>query len=94
MSDLEYMDIAVEISKKAQFPYGAIVVKEDKIIGRSDDDTLINKGMFTHAELSAIESASKYNNLYGELKEQLFIRHANLAWCVWEQSYMNNLIDW
>lgn len=68
MSDLEYMDIAVEISKKAQFPYGAIVVKEDKIIGRSDDDTLINKGMFTHAELSAIESASKYNNLYGELK--------------------------
>lgn len=68
MSDLEYMDIAVEISKKAQFPYGAIVVKEGKIIGRSDDDTLINKGMFTHAELSAIESASKYNNLYGELK--------------------------
>lgn len=68
MRDLEYMDIAVEIAKKGVFPYGAIIVKDGKIIGRSDDDTLINKGMFTHAELSAIESASRDKNLYGELK--------------------------
>ena len=68
MNDKQYIDIAIEISKKARFPYGAIVVKDDKIIGRSDDDTHIGKSMFSHAELMAIESACKNKNLYGELK--------------------------
>ena len=36
MTDREYMQIAIDISKKAKYPYGAIVVKDDKIIGRSD----------------------------------------------------------
>lgn len=67
MMDEEYIDIAIEISRKAKFPYGAIVVKDGKIIGRSDDETLIYKSMFPHAELAAIESASKDMNLYGEL---------------------------
>ena len=39
MSDEEYIDIAIEISKKAKYPYGAIVVKDDEIIGKSDDIT-------------------------------------------------------
>lgn len=69
MTDKEYIDIAIEISKKAKYPYGAIVVKNDEIIGRSDDDTLISKSMYSHAELMAIESACKNSkNLYGELK--------------------------
>ena len=69
MTDKEYIDIAIEISKNAKYPYGAIVVKNNEIIGRSDDDTLMNKSMYSHAELMAIESACKDNkNLYGELK--------------------------
>lgn len=36
MTDKEYMQIAIDISKKAKYPYGAIVVKDGKIIGRSD----------------------------------------------------------
>ena len=68
MTDQEYIDIAIEISKNAKYPYGAIVVKDRKIIGRSDDDTLISKSMYSHPELIAIESASKNKNLYGELK--------------------------
>ena len=68
MTDEEYIDIAIEISKKAKYPYGAIVVKDGKIIGRSDDETLISKSMYCHPELEAIESASKNKNLYGELK--------------------------
>lgn len=67
MTDEKYIDIAIEISKGAKFPYGAIIVKNGEIIGRSDDETLINKSMFPHAELAAIESASKDKNLYGEL---------------------------
>lgn len=68
MTDEQYIDIAIDISKKAKYPYGAIVVKEGKIIGRSDDKTLMETSMYSHAELEAIESASKNKNLYGDLK--------------------------
>lgn len=68
MSDSEYIDIAIEISKRAKYPYGAIIVKDGKIIGRSDDSTLTENGMYSHAELEAIESASSHKNLYGDLK--------------------------
>lgn len=68
MSDEYYIDIAIEISKNAKYPYGAIVVKDNEITGRSDDNTLIAKSMYSHAELEAIESASKNKNLYGDLK--------------------------
>ncbi len=68
MSDEEYIDIAIEISKHAKYPYGAIVVKDNQIIGRSDDTTLMETSMYSHAELEAIESASKNKNLYGDLK--------------------------
>lgn len=68
MSDEQYIDIAIEISKNAKYPYGAIVVKDNQIIGRSDDKTLIETTMYSHAELEAIESASKNKNLYGDLK--------------------------
>lgn len=68
MTDEQYMDIAIDISKKAKYPYGAIVVKDGEIIGRSDDKTLMETSMYSHAELEAIESASKNKNLYGDLK--------------------------
>ena len=67
MTDEDYIDIAIEISKKAKYPYGAIVVKDNEIIGRSDDETLMSRSMYSHAELKAIESASKNKNLYGDL---------------------------
>lgn len=66
--DETFIDIAIEISKKAQYPYGAIIVKDGKIIGRSDDKTLMETSMYPHAELEAMESASKNKNLYGDLK--------------------------
>ncbi len=68
MNDDKYIDIAIEISKKSKYPYGAIVVKDGKIIGRSDDKTIIETSMYSHAELAAIESASKNKNLYGDLR--------------------------
>lgn len=68
MTDEQYIDIAIEISKNATYPYGAIVVKDGEIIGRSDDNTLMEKSMYSHPELKAIESASKNKNLYGDLK--------------------------
>jgi len=57
MTDKEYMKIAIEISMSAPYPYGAIIVKDNKIIGRSDADTPVSKSGFSHAELIAIEDA-------------------------------------
>ena len=68
MTDEQYIDISIEISKNAKYPYGAIIVKDNEIIGRSDDKTLMETSMYSHAELEAIESASKNKNLYGDLK--------------------------
>lgn len=68
MTDEQYIDIAIDISSKAKYPYGAIVVKNGMIIGRSDDKTLMETSMYSHAELEAIESASKNKNLYGDLR--------------------------
>lgn len=69
MNDEQYINITIEISKNSKYPYGAIVVKDDEIIGRSDDNTIISKTMYSHAELMAIESVCKNNkNLYGALK--------------------------
>ena len=68
MNDEKYIDIAIDISEKAKYPYGAIIVKDDEIIGRSDDKTLMETSMYSHAELEAIESASKNKNLYGDLE--------------------------
>ena len=57
MNDKEFMDIAIELSKKAYYPYGAVIVKDNKIIGRSDADVPVSKTEFSHAELRAIEDA-------------------------------------
>lgn len=67
-TDKEFMKIAIELSKKADQPYGSIVVRKDKIIGRSDADTNIKKSMFKHAQMIAIEDALKNNTLMGNLK--------------------------
>ena len=68
MTDEQFIDIAIEISKNAKYPYGAIIVKDGEIIGRSDDKTLMETSMYPHPELEAIESASKDKNLYGDLE--------------------------
>ena len=86
--DEKYIDIAIEISKKAKYPYGAIVVKDDVIIGRSDDKTLIEESMYSHTELEAIESASKNKNLYGNLKGAImYVSCEPCMMCMWAILY-------
>lgn len=55
--DEKFIDIAIELSKKAVYPYGAIIVKNGEIIGRSDSDVPVSKTSYSHAELRAIEDA-------------------------------------
>lgn len=60
MEDKEYMKLAIELSKKAFYPYGAIIVKDGQIIGRSDADVPVSKTAYSHAELRAIEDAMEH----------------------------------
>ena len=80
MNDEQYINITIEISKNSKYPYGAIVVKDDEIIGRSDDNTIISKTMYSHAELMAIESACKNN-------KNLYYLHLNLYELVLKDNY-------
>lgn len=47
--DEKYMDLAIGLSKTATYPYGAVIVKDDKVIGRSDAETPVAKSAFSHA---------------------------------------------
>lgn len=58
--DAKFIDMAIELSKKALYPYGAIIVRNGEIIGRSDIDVPVSKSGFSHAELRAIENAMEH----------------------------------
>lgn len=60
INDEKFIDIAIELSKKAFYPYGAIIVKDGQIIGRSDVEVPVSKTGFSHAELRAIENAMQH----------------------------------
>ena len=60
MNDEQYIDIAIDISKKAKYPYGAIVVKDNEIIGEGFNTRNSFKSVIGHAEIDAIEMACKH----------------------------------
>ena len=37
--DIKFMKMAIELSKNSEYPYGAVIVRNGKVIGRSDADT-------------------------------------------------------
>lgn len=57
MSDEGYMRLAIELSKKGKYPYGAVIVRDGVIIARSDAEVPITNTAVSHAELRAIEDA-------------------------------------
>lgn len=59
-NDEKFIDIAIELSKKSTYPYGAIIVRNGEIIGRSDVEVPVSKTGFSHAELRAIENAMEH----------------------------------
>ncbi len=65
MTDKEYMQIAIDISRESKTPYGAIIVQDDKIIGRSDK--FKTDSLYHHAEWKAIQDAIKKPSLHNQL---------------------------
>ena len=71
MNNSEYMKVAVEeanINMKENFvnggPFGAIIVKDGKIISRAHNTVLKSKDATAHAEVNAIREASKVLNTH------------------------------
>ena len=60
---MDYMEIALEEAKKAyskgEVPIGAVIVKDGEIIARSHNLKETLKSAIAHAEILAIEDASK-----------------------------------
>lgn len=61
MSDEKFMIVAIEEAKKGDFPFGAVIVKNDKIISKSHN-TLEKLDPTAHAEINAIREACKILN--------------------------------
>lgn len=57
--DIEYVNLAIELSKKGAFPYGAVVVKDDVIIGQVSSGEGDIFDPTCHAETLAIRKACK-----------------------------------
>lgn len=71
MSDNEYMKLAVEesnINIKDNFisggPFGAVIVKDGKILSKAHNTVLKSKDATAHAEINAIREASKVLNTH------------------------------
>ena len=62
----EFLDLAFELANKAfnldEVPIGAVIVKNNKIIGCGYNQKEFNNSVLKHAELIAIEEASKNLN--------------------------------
>lgn len=62
----KYIDELLKLADQAEsigdIPVGAIVVKEDKIIGKGFNNRVLTKNPTNHAEVNAINEACKYIN--------------------------------
>lgn len=93
MNNNEYMKVAVEeanINMKENFvnggPFGAVIVKDGKIISRAHNTVLKSKDATAHAEVNAIREASKVLNTH-DLSGCIFIQVLNLVQCVYQLLY-------
>jgi len=66
--DKLFMDRAFELAMKSlhdnEVPVGAVIVKDNKIIGKGRNQVISNLDVSSHAEINAIRSASKYISNY------------------------------
>lgn len=75
--DERFIDEAIEISKKEKYPFGAILVKDGKIIGRSNNlEKEFGTRLYSHSEYRAVMDAihsgftgPREGGLYGGLEE-------------------------
>tara|TARA_B100000768_G_scaffold95730_1_gene89361 strand:- start:4120 stop:4572 length:453 start_codon:yes stop_codon:yes gene_type:complete len=77
LSNKDWMLMAIEEALKAkslnEVPVGAVVVRENQVIGRGHNSVIRNNSIAAHAEINAINKASKTLNNYRLLNCDLYI---------------------
>jgi len=76
-SILYFMSLALEEAIKAQeideVPVGAIIVKDNKVIGRGFNSVINDNSVSSHAEIKAINQASQHLNNYRLIDCDIFV---------------------
>ena len=84
--DGSYMSLAIQEAKKAfasnEVPVGAIIVQEDKIIGKGRNRVIANQNVTSHAEIEAIIDASKKMQNYRLNKSTIYVSLEPCHMCV------------
>ena len=84
--DGSYMSLAIQEAKKAfasnEVPVGAIIVQEDKIIGKGRNRVIANQNVTSHAEIEAIIDASKKVQNYRLNKSIIYVSLEPCHMCV------------
>ncbi len=82
----KFMQLAIEEAKKAylidEVPVGAIVVKDDEVIGRGHNSVIKNNSVTCHAEINAINEASKILGNYRLLNCEIYVTLEPCHMCV------------
>jgi len=85
-SDSSFMSLAIQEAKKAfasnEVPVGAIIVQEDKIIGKGRNRVIANQNVTSHAEIEAIIDASKKVQNYRLNKSIIYVSLEPCHMCV------------
>ncbi len=73
----KFIDVARQLANKAEtqdeVPIGAIVVKNDQIIGQGYNNTITQKSPFAHAEIIALQEAAKAIGNYRLIDCDLYV---------------------
>jgi tRNA(adenine34) deaminase len=84
--DSSYMSLAIQEAEKAfesnEVPVGAIIVQEDKIIGKGRNRVIANQNVTSHAEIEAIIDASKKVQNYRLNKSTIYVSLEPCHMCV------------
>ena len=84
---------ALKAYEKNEIPVGCVIVKDNNIIGRGHNLKETNKSVFSHAEINAIEEASKYLNNWRLNDCSIYITLEPCAMCMGAimQSQISNI---
>lgn len=64
MNHEEFMRVALSEAKKGDMPYGAVLVKDDKIIMKGHNTTQTDSDVSAHAELNVLRYFTKQTKTY------------------------------
>jgi tRNA(adenine34) deaminase len=81
--DERFMRMAIEEARRADFPFGAVIVRNGRVIARGRNLGRRNDDPTAHGEMVAIRRCL---DRYGRSRAQRSTRQASRARCAWAQS--------